>query len=189
MGRVYFLSALLFITLGLGSDGVPALVQSRTPPLAVTGIPNLPISLTGYSYVISKLGPLTFTRKGLSIGSTVACLTFTVRCFLPATFYLLAHLKLSNFYNNMIFFFMILTSKNLIHVSLKVFQSASLCLTTTTPEQLASALRWFMLPLRYIGVSVSEIVLTLLLSLRFISLVFDEVRIKKRKVFNIHKNV
>jgi len=62
---------------------------------------------------------------------------------------------------------------------MKVFQSASLCLTTTTPEQLASALRWFMLPLRYIGVSVSEIVLTLLLSLRFISLVFDEVRTKK----------
>ncbi|KAI5447347.1 variant 2, partial [Lathyrus oleraceus] len=134
LGRVYFLSALLFITTGLGSDGVPALVQPRTPPLAVTGIPNLPVSLTGYSYVISKLGPLTFTRKGLSVGSTVACLTFTV------------------------------------------FQSASLCLTTTTPEQLASALRWFMLPLRYIGVSVSEIVLTLLLSLRFISLVFDEVR-------------
>ncbi|CAI8590767.1 unnamed protein product [Vicia faba] len=26
--------------------------------------------------------PLTFTRKGLSVGSTVACLTFTVRCFL-----------------------------------------------------------------------------------------------------------
>ncbi|GAU20094.1 hypothetical protein TSUD_381860 [Trifolium subterraneum] len=134
LGRVYFLSALLFITLGLSSDGVPALVQLRTPPPAMTGLPNIPISLTGYSYVISKLGPLTFTRKGLSVGSTVACLTFTV------------------------------------------FQSASLCLTTTTPEQLASALRWFMLPLRYVGVSVSEIVLTLLLSLRFISLVFDEVR-------------
>lgn len=58
----------------------------------------------------------------------------------------------------------------------KVFQSASLCLTTTTPEQLASALRWFMLPLTFIGVPVSEIILTLLLSLRFINLVFDEVR-------------
>ncbi|EXC05730.1 hypothetical protein L484_011311 [Morus notabilis] len=56
----------------------------------------------------------------------------------------------------------------------KVFQSASLCLTTTTPEQLASALRWFMLPLTHIGVPVAEIILTLMLSLRFISLVFDE---------------
>ncbi|QCD77069.1 protein ABCI12, chloroplastic [Vigna unguiculata] len=134
LGRVYFLSGLLFITLGLGSDGVPALVQLRTPPPAMMGLPHLPVSLTGYAYTITKLGPLTFTRKGLSVASTVACLTFTV------------------------------------------FQSASLCLTTTTPEQLAFALRWFMLPLRYIGVSVSEIVLTLLLSLRFISLVFDEVR-------------
>ncbi|KAK7303221.1 hypothetical protein RJT34_14123 [Clitoria ternatea] len=134
LGRVYLLSGLLFITLGLGSDGVPALVQLRTPPPAMMGLPSLPVSLTGYSYEIMKLGPLTFTRKGLSVASTVACLTFTV------------------------------------------FQSASLCLTTTTPEQLAFALRWFMLPLRYLGVSVSEIVLTLLLSLRFISLVFDEVR-------------
>lgn len=134
LGRAYLLSGLLFTSLVLGSDGVPPLVQLRTPPPGLTGLPNLPVSLTGYSYVIAKLGPLTFTRKGLSVASTAACLTFTV------------------------------------------FQSASLCLTTTTPEQLASALRWFMLPLRYIGVSVSEIVLTLLLSLRFISLVFDEVR-------------
>ncbi|RDY09431.1 Protein ABCI12, chloroplastic, partial [Mucuna pruriens] len=134
LGRVYLLSGLLFITLGLGADGVPALVQLRTPPPAMMGLPNVPVSLMGYAYVIMKLGPLTFTRKGLSVASTVACLTFTV------------------------------------------FQSASLCLTTTTPEQLAFALRWFMLPLKYIGVSVSEIVLTLLLSLRFISLVFDEVR-------------
>ena len=57
----------------------------------------------------------------------------------------------------------------------KIFQSASLCLTTTTPEQLASALWWFMRPLQFIGVPVAEITLTLLLSLRFISLVFDEV--------------
>ncbi|KAF7813732.1 protein ABCI12, chloroplastic [Senna tora] len=134
LGRVYLLSGLLFITLGLGSDGVPPLVQSRTPPPAMMGLPNLPASLRGYSYVIMKLGPLTFTRKGLSVASTAACLTFTV------------------------------------------FQSASLCLATTTPEQLACALRWFLLPLRHLGVSVSEIVLTLLLSLRFVSLVFDEVR-------------
>jgi energy-coupling factor transporter transmembrane protein EcfT len=49
-------------------------------------------------------------------------------------------------------------------------------LTTTTPEQLASALWWFMIPLKHIGVPVPEIILTLLLSLRFINLVFDEVR-------------
>ncbi|XP_034685833.1 protein ABCI12, chloroplastic isoform X1 [Vitis riparia] len=134
LGRVSFLSGLLFIMLGLGSDGAPPLVQLRTPPPAMMGLPNLPDSLGGYSYLVMKLGPLQLTRKGLSVASTAACLTFTI------------------------------------------FQSASLCLTTTTPEQLASALWWFMRPLRFIGVPVAEITLTLLLSLRFISLVFDEVR-------------
>ncbi|KAH6833017.1 cobalt ion transmembrane transporter [Perilla frutescens var. hirtella] len=57
-----------------------------------------------------------------------------------------------------------------------IFQSASLCLTTTTPEQLAFALQWFIFPLTKLGVPVAEIILTLLLSLRFINLVFDEVR-------------
>ncbi|XP_028126232.1 protein ABCI12, chloroplastic-like [Camellia sinensis] len=52
----------------------------------------------------------------------------------------------------------------------------NLCLTTTTPEQLAWALQWFMLPLINFGVPVAEVILTLLLSLRFINLVFDEVR-------------
>ncbi|GMY27564.1 protein ABCI12, chloroplastic isoform X1 [Fagus crenata] len=134
LGRVSLLSGILFIMLGLGADGVPPLVQLRTPPPAMMGLPNLPASLGGYSYLIMKLGPLQFTRKGLSVASTAACLTFTV------------------------------------------FQSASVCLTTTTPEQLAFALRWFMLPLTYIGVPVAEITLTLMLSLRFITLVFDEVR-------------
>ncbi|KAJ4721840.1 protein ABCI12, chloroplastic-like [Melia azedarach] len=134
LGRVSLLSGVLFIMLGLGSDGVPSLVQSRTPPPAIMGLPNLPISVGGYSYLIMKLGPLQFTRKGLSVASTAACLTFII------------------------------------------FQSSSLCLATTTPEQLAFALRWFMLPLTYFGVPVAEIILTLLLSLRFINLVFDEVR-------------
>ncbi|XP_043711636.1 protein ABCI12, chloroplastic isoform X2 [Telopea speciosissima] len=134
LGRVALLSGVLFLMLGLGSDGVPPLVQLRTPPPAMMGLPNIPTSLGGYSYVVMKLGPLKLTRKGLSVASTSACLTFTI------------------------------------------FQSATLCLTTTTPEQLASALQWFMKPLILIGVPVSEVILTLLLSLRFINLVFDEVR-------------
>ncbi|KAJ4847243.1 Protein abci12, chloroplastic [Turnera subulata] len=133
LGRVTLLSGILFIMLGLGSDSVPALVQRRTPSPSMIGLPNLPVSLGGYSYVIMKLGPLQFTMKGLSVASTAACLTFII------------------------------------------FQSANLCLATTTPEQLAFALRWFILPLKYIGVPVAEIILTLLLSLRFINLVFDEV--------------
>ncbi|CAD6333880.1 unnamed protein product [Miscanthus lutarioriparius] len=134
LGRVALLSGFLFIMLGFGADGAPSLVQMRTPPPSVLGIPNIPCSTSGYSYTIFKLGPLQFTRKGLSVASTSASLSFAI------------------------------------------FQSASLCLTTTTPEQLASALWWFMIPLKHIGVPVPEIILTLLLSLRFINLVFDEVR-------------
>ncbi|XP_010548891.1 PREDICTED: protein ABCI12, chloroplastic [Tarenaya hassleriana] len=134
LGRVSLLSGILFITLGLGADSVPPMLQSRTPPAAITSLPDLPMSLSGYSYLLFKLGPLQFTRKGLNVASTAACLTFII------------------------------------------FQSASICLATTTPEQLALALRWFLFPLTYIGVPVGEMILTLLLSLRFISLVFDEVR-------------
>ncbi|XP_066366262.1 protein ABCI12, chloroplastic-like isoform X2 [Miscanthus floridulus] len=134
LGRVALLSGFLFIMLGFGADGAPSLVQTRTPPPSVLGIPNIPCSTSGYSYTIFKLGPLQFTRKGLSVASTSASLSFAI------------------------------------------FQSPSLCLTTTTPEQLASALWWFMIPLKHIGVPVPEIILTLLLSLRFINLVFDEVR-------------
>ncbi|XVF28952.1 hypothetical protein REPUB_Repub15cG0076900 [Reevesia pubescens] len=134
LGRVSLLCGILFILSGLGTDGAPQLVQMRNPSSSLTGLPDLPTSLSGYSYLIMKLGPLQFTRKGLSVASTASCLTFII------------------------------------------FQSASLCLATTTPEQLAFALRWFMLPLRHIGVPVAEIVLTLMLSLRFINLVFDEVR-------------
>ncbi|KAG2619443.1 protein ABCI12, chloroplastic-like [Panicum virgatum] len=134
LGRVALLSGFIFIMLGFGADGAPSLVQTRTPPSSVLGIPNIPCSTSGYSYTIMKLGPLQFTRKGLSVASTSASLSFAI------------------------------------------FQSASLCLTTTTPEQLASALWWFMIPLKHIGVAVPEIILTLLLSLRFINLVFDEVR-------------
>ncbi|XP_068663999.1 protein ABCI12, chloroplastic isoform X2 [Aristolochia californica] len=132
LGRVALLSGILFLMLGLGSDGAPPLVQLRTPPPSMMGLPELPMG--SYSYSILKLGPLQLTRKGLSVASTSACLSFTI------------------------------------------FQSASLCLTTTTSEQLAYALHWFMFPLKIVGVPVAEIILTLLLSLRFISIVFDEVR-------------
>ncbi|AQK93094.1 Protein ABCI12, chloroplastic [Zea mays] len=114
LGRVTLLSGFIFIMLGFGADGAPSLVQMRTPPPSVLGIPNIPCSTSGYSYTILKLGPLQFTRKGLSLASTSASLSFAI------------------------------------------FQSASLCLTTTTPEQLASALWWFMSPLKHIGSQLSS---------------------------------
>ena len=72
------LSGILFIMLGLGADGAPPVVQLRTPPPSMMGLPSLPASLEGYSYIIMKLGPLQLTRKGLSVASTSASLTFSV---------------------------------------------------------------------------------------------------------------
>eukprot|EP00271_Cylindrocystis_brebissonii_P015076 TRINITY_DN3703_c0_g2_i1.p1 TRINITY_DN3703_c0_g2~~TRINITY_DN3703_c0_g2_i1.p1 ORF type:complete len:180 (-),score=31.00 TRINITY_DN3703_c0_g2_i1:113-613(-) len=61
-------------------------------------------------------------------------------------------------------------------VTFTFLQSSSLCLTTTSPERLAQAVQWGLRPLARVGVPVDELVLTLLLSLRFIGIVFDEVR-------------
>lgn len=50
-----------------------------------------------------------------------------------------------------------------------------MCLATTTPEATAGALLWLLAPLRPLGLAVDSAVLTLLLSLRFMGIVFDEV--------------
>ncbi|CAM6089512.1 unnamed protein product [Calypogeia fissa] len=134
LGRMVFLSGLLFVFTAFGTDGVPPVIHTRTPPPALEGLPEVLPSLAGYSYVLFKLGPLQLTRKGLALAIGASCLSFTV------------------------------------------LQSATLCLTTTTPEQLAAGLGWFLAPLLRFGAPVDETILTLLLSLRFIGLVFDEVR-------------
>ncbi len=55
-------------------------------------------------------------------------------------------------------------------------QAASLCLVTTPGEEMALALQRWLAPFRPLGVPTTQIALTLLLSLRFMSLVFEEVR-------------
>lgn len=55
-------------------------------------------------------------------------------------------------------------------------QSASLCLVTTPGEEMAVALQRWLAPLRLLRVPTQKIGVTLLLSLRFMSLVFEEVR-------------
>ncbi|CAH9071828.1 unnamed protein product [Cuscuta epithymum] len=70
----------------------------------------------------------------------------------------------------------LLTATTSACLTFTIFQSASLYLSTTTPEQIAFALQWFLRPFDKLGLPVAEVILTLLLSLRFINLVFDEVR-------------
>ena len=51
-----------------------------------------------------------------------------------------------------------------------------MCLTTTPLEALAASVRWFLTPLSWLRLPRDEIVLSLLLSLRFVDLVFEEVK-------------
>ncbi|KAG2453352.1 hypothetical protein HYH02_001576 [Chlamydomonas schloesseri] len=61
-------------------------------------------------------------------------------------------------------------------LTFSALQTASLCLVTTPGEEMAVALRWWLAPLRWLRVPVEEVAMTLLLSLRFMSLVFEEIR-------------
>lgn len=57
-----------------------------------------------------------------------------------------------------------------------VIQSTNLMLLTTPPEELVWALNWFLTPLRPLGVPVERLGFTLLLSLRFLPLVQEELQ-------------
>lgn len=61
-------------------------------------------------------------------------------------------------------------------LTLVTLQTASLCLVSTSPETMAAALRTFLYPLSLAGVPVQHIYIMLLLSLRFMSTVFEEMR-------------
>ena len=64
-------------------------------------------------------------------------------------------------------------------VTFSLLNSAHLCLCTTPPEALAAGLSWMLAPLRALPplrVAADEAVLTLLLSLRFCALVFEQAR-------------
>jgi len=64
-----------------------------------------------------------------------------------------------------------------------VIYSSTLFLLTTAPEEITAGLESLMRPLRRIGVPVTEITLTLTLSLRFIPLVLEEVQNLVRSVY------
>ena len=75
---------------------------------------------------------------------------------------------------------------NAIHLSSLIFTvaySTSVYLLTTSPEEIATGLEDLMSPLRRYNVPVTEIALTLTLSLRFIPLVLEEIQNLVRSVY------
>jgi energy-coupling factor transport system permease protein len=76
--------------------------------------------------------------------------------------------------------------ENAIHLSTLIFTvaySTSVYLLTTSPEEIATGLEDLMAPLRRYHVPVTEIALTLTLSLRFIPLVLEEIQNLVRSVY------
>jgi energy-coupling factor transporter transmembrane protein EcfT len=131
------LALALFVFAAIGSDGVPLLTQPREPAAVLEGLENVEgIALaTSYKYAVLNFGPIHVTRRGVTIATNAACVTFTA------------------------------------------LQSAHMALCTTTPESLAFAMRWYLMPLKKVfKVETDEIVFTLLLALRFTSIVFEETR-------------
>jgi energy-coupling factor transport system permease protein len=76
--------------------------------------------------------------------------------------------------------------ENAIHLSTLIFTvaySTSVYLLTTSPEEIATGLEDLMSPLRRYKVPVTEIALTLTLSLRFIPLVLEEIQNLVRSIY------
>lgn len=78
LGRMAILSGFLFVMLALGTDGVAPVMQSRRPLPLAEGLPKLSAAISGYKYVLLKLGPFQLTRKGVSLAASASCLSFTV---------------------------------------------------------------------------------------------------------------
>ncbi|CAG9467486.1 unnamed protein product [Pedinophyceae sp. YPF-701] len=125
--------SLLAVGLLLGAEGVPPVTQTRAPPVGFDGLPAIVPEAT-YGFVLAKLGPLTITRRSLSLAVTSVALTIAS------------------------------------------LQGASLCLVTTKAEDLAQALTWYLSPLAALGVPVASMAMTLLLSIRFVGVVFTELQ-------------
>lgn len=74
--RLGLFSLLLFVMTALGADGVPPVQQARTPPSALTGLPQLSATSSNYRFVIFHWGILTITRRSLTLAASAASLTF-----------------------------------------------------------------------------------------------------------------
>jgi general transcription factor 3C polypeptide 2 len=145
--RLSAICAFIFVGAALGADGVPPLLQPRAPPAELDGLVAV-----------------------AAAGSTAPAASASLAAESPYSYVL---------WNAGIFTVtrrsvnLALTAASLTFCAL---QGASLCLVTTPGEEMALALRRFLWPLRLLGVQTRRVALTLLLSLRFMSLVFEEVR-------------
>ncbi|GJP51522.1 hypothetical protein CLOM_g10687 [Closterium sp. NIES-68] len=151
--RSLLFAAFIFVGLAFSTDGVPAFMQPRPLPHALE-----PLALAASSAASSAslaLGPPASVAPLLPSGYRYVLLQLGP-LLLTRRAAKLAAMAAS--------------------LSFIVLHAAAVSLITTSPEAMAGALRWGMRPLAGVGARVDTAILALLLSLRFLGLVFDEVR-------------
>lgn len=128
MGWLLMLSFFVLLLGAISPDGLGVDYQSRLPTTATAPNPS------DYQYVLFQQGPVTVTRRSLTLAIRYSTLLFTL------------------------------------------IYSTNLYLLTTAPEEITAGIESLMQPLRRLKWPVTEIALTLTLSLRFIPLVLEEVQ-------------
>ncbi|KAL4546761.1 hypothetical protein Ndes2526B_g01959 [Nannochloris sp. 'desiccata'] len=155
--RLAGLCAFIFCFTAFGSDSVAPVMSDRAPTAATTTITNLATS-TGAQALHTSLGThLLPTSMVDVIGQSYNYVLLNLGPFSVTK----RSLNLA------------ITLAGLMFVAL---QCASLCLITTPPERMALAVGRGLRPLGMFRVPVKELVLTVLLALRFMATVFEEAR-------------
>jgi energy-coupling factor transport system permease protein len=157
LGWLLTLCVLLFGLTAIAPDGLLLDHQTRRPALELT-MSDSPVGSDPHAWQSSLLTWLGFSA---TVGAPLP----------PATKYQYVLFRQGPF---------LVTRRSLdlaVRISTLIFTliySTNLYLLTTAPEEIASALEDVMAPLRRLGVPVTEIALTLTLSLRYIPLVLEE---------------
>lgn len=156
--RVGGLCGILFLFTALGSDTAPPILSDRAPT-------NISPNLLDPPFVSETLGSSSYVPK--------IDVTSMKDVFFSGRGYRYVVLWLGPFTITKRSLSLAITLSSLTFVAL---QTASLCLVSTPPERMALAIGRALKPLAVVGVPVKELVLTVLLSLRFIATVFEEAR-------------
>jgi energy-coupling factor transport system permease protein len=156
--RLAGLCAFIFCFAAFGSDSVAPVMSDRAPTAATT---------------MSSLAQSTGTANQLQFSLAAASTIPTSMVDVIGQSYNYVVLNLGIFSVTKRSLNLAITLSGLMFVAL---QCASLCLITTPPERMALTVGRGLRPLGIFGVPVKELVLTVLLALRFMATVFEEAR-------------
>lgn len=152
--RLAGITGLIFVFTAIGSDGVPPVLVNRSLP---------PITSETTASVLAASDAF----KSSAIQSIGSILPQSMNEVAPKAYrYVMFHLGPITITKRSV-----ALATALATVTFAALQSASLCLVTTPPERMAAAVGKALKPFGWVGVPVKELVLTVLLSLRFMAMV------------------